>query len=253
VKAVIAVSNSKGGVGKTTTAVHLADVLAEHHRTLLIDVDVQANASSIFLEAAVPAESSVYAALREKRPIAQLLHGTRRRNLDLVPATIHLAEIESLLSGAVDGFFRLSDSLKMQDLPHEYAVIDCPPNLGMITVNAFVAASHIIVPLQTAKFSVDGLAALRETIRTVQSRFNPGLKILGGLLNMYNPRTAITHAMMDPIQDYVKLFETKISRLVAVEEAFLMKQTVFEYDPKSRVAQEYRKFTGEVLRGIEKG
>ena len=252
-KAVIAVSNSKGGVGKTTTAVHLADALAEKHRTLLIDVDVQANASSIFLESPVKPEDSIYGALREKRPIAQLLHATRRKNLDLVAATVDLAEIESLLSGAVDGFFRLSDARKMQDLPHEYIIIDCPPNLGMITVNAFVAATHVIIPLQTAKFSVDGLAALRDTIKTVQSRFNPGLKILGGLLNMYNPRTAITHAMIDPIQDYVRLFDAKISRLVAVEEAFLMKQTVFEYDPKSRVAQEYRKFAGEVLRGLEKG
>lgn len=250
---IIAVSNSKGGVGKTTTAVHLADCLAEKHRTVLVDVDVQANASSIFLEGQAKPETSVYGALREKRPLAQLLHQTRRPNLKLVPAVVDLAEIESLLSGAVDGFFRLSDSIKMQPVDCEYIVIDCPPNLGMITVNAFVAATHIIVPLQTAKFSVDGLAALRETIRTVQSRFNPGLKILGGLLNMYNPRTAITHAMLDPIQEHVHLFETKISRLVAVEEAFLMKQTVFEYQPKSKVAEEYRLFTGEVLRGIEEG
>ncbi len=250
---VICVCNSKGGVGKTTTAVHLADVLAEDYRTLLIDVDVQANASSIFLEDAVPPERTVYGALREKRPMAQLIHGTRRSQLDVVPATVHLAELEALLSGALDGFFRLSESLRMQELPYEFVIIDCPPNLGMITVNAFVAATHIVVPLQTAKFSVDGLAALMNTIKTVQSRFNPKLKILGGLLTMYNPRTAITHAMTEPIQDYIRIFETKISRLVAVEEAFLMKQTVFEYEPTSRVAQEYLALKEEVLRGIQEG
>jgi len=141
----------------------------------------------------------------------------------------------------------------MQQLPHDFIVIDCPPNLGMITVNAFVAATHVVVPLQTAKFSVDGLAALTSTLETVKARYNPGLKILGGLLTMYNPRTAITHAMMEPIQEYIHLFDAKISRLVAVEEAFLMKQTVFEYDSKSKVAKEYLALTREVLRGVEKG
>ncbi|HMW61225.1 MAG TPA: ParA family protein, partial [Leptospiraceae bacterium] len=210
-------------------------------------------ASSIFMEREVPAELTVYGALREKRPMGQLIHGTRNPGLDIVPATIQLAELESLLSGALDGFFRLSESLRMQDLPYEFVIIDCPPNLGMVTVNAFVAATHVLVPLQTAKFSLDGLAALTSTIKTVQSRFNQGLKILGGVLTMYNPRTAIAHAMIEPIQEYIRVFDSKISRLVAVEEAFLMKQTVFEYEPKSRVAKEYLALKKEVLRGIEKG
>ncbi|MCE9596353.1 MAG: ParA family protein [Spirochaetia bacterium] len=252
-KAVIAVANSKGGVGKTTTAVHIADSLSRKNKVLLIDVDVQANASSIFLEGDLPLERTVYAALKEKRPLAQLVHETRNANLDVIPATIHLAEIDSLISGAIDGFFRLSEAMTAQPLPHEFVIIDCPPNLGMITVNAFVASTHVIVPLQTAKFSLDGLAALSSTLKAVQGRYNTKLRILGGVLTMYNPRTAITHAMIEPIQEYISIFETKISRLVAVEEAFLMKQTVFEYEPSNRVAQEYLALTEEVLRGIEKG
>ena len=185
-----------------------------------------------------------------------LLRHTRIANLDLLPASMHLAEVETLLAGAVDGFFRLNDALEALQAAstrYDFIIIDCPPNLGMLTVNSFVAATHLLVPLQTAKFSLDGLTTILETAHTIQKRFNQDFKVLGALITMHNARTAISQAFVDPIQDYIHLFETRISRLVAVEEAHMMGQTIFEYQQKSKVADEYAALSREVLDGIQKG
>lgn len=251
---VICLANQKGGVGKTTSAIHLAAGLARAGRTaLLIDLDAQGNASSIFLESGVEPDESVYAVFKDRRPVAALKRKTRIPGLELLPASLNLAEVETLLAGAVDGFFRLKDSLAAEDSGAEFVIIDCPPNLGQLTVNAFVAADELAVPLQTAKFSLDGLKTILETSHTVQKRFNERLHVAGALVTMYNPRTAISAAILDPIEEYIRLFSARISRSVVIEEAHLMNQTTYEYDPRSKPAQEYTAFTAEILDGVQKG
>ncbi len=251
--AVICIANQKGGVGKTTTAIHLADALTRGgSRVLLVDLDAQGNASSIYLESA-PAEKSVYAVFKDKTPARELVHRTRNENLDILPSVFQLAEVETLLAGAVDGFFRLGEALEGSAGDYQFIVVDCPPNLGQLTVNAFVTATHLVIPMQTSKFSLDGIQGILDTSGTIRKRFNPRLAVAGALLTMFNPRTAISQAILESIQEHIPLFETRISRAVAVEESILMGQTIFEYSPSSKVADEYRNFTEELRFGIQKG
>ena len=257
-RVVLCIANQKGGVGKTTTAIQAADGLARSgSRVLLIDLDAQGNAGSIFLDEdqekkGLAPEESVYALFTEKRKASEALRPTRNKNLDLLPSIFRLAELEAMLAGAVDGFFRLGEALD-ESLPYEYIVLDCPPNLGLLTVNAFTVATHIIIPLQAARFSLDGLRGMLDTQNVIRKRFNPNLRTAGALLTMFNPRTAISEAVTESIQKFIPLFGTRISRSVVVDEAHLLKKTIFEYQPKGKVAQEYRNFIEELRGGLKEG
>ncbi len=251
---IFCIANQKGGVGKTTTAISLAAALGQKkYKTLLIDLDAQGNSSSIFINKA-DIEYSSYSIFKDKLPLSQIVKKTRIEHLDIIASQISLSEVETLLAGAVDGFFRLRDSLSQNtDVFYDTVIIDCPPNLGLLTVNAFVCAHHLIIPLPAAKFSMDGLVSMLDTQRTIQKRFNPHFKTLGALVTLYNSRTSITKAILDPIEKYVPLFSTRISRSVIIEEAHLMGQTIFEYQPTSKVALEYNQFCEELLNEIQKG
>lgn len=249
----IAIANQKGGVGKTTTAVNLADGLARRgHETLLVDLDAQGNATSIFSDP--PArEESVHELFRSRTPAAQLARNTTNEKLKLLPSVLELAEIETLLAGNVDGFFRLREGLSYESGGPEYIIMDCPPNLGLLTLNAFIAADYCILPIMASRFSLDGIRTMLDTLETVHHRFSQELKILGALMTMYNDRTAISGAVLEPVEEMISVFKTRISRSVQVEEAHLMRQTLFEYQPGGKITREYQALIQEVLDGIEKG
>tara|TARA_Y100001954_G_scaffold233555_2_gene287109 strand:- start:15905 stop:16783 length:879 start_codon:yes stop_codon:yes gene_type:complete len=250
----VAIANQKGGVGKTTTAIHLADGLARMgKKTLLVDLDAQGNASSIFSDPP-PREESVHELFRSRTPAQELARKTRNENLSLLPSVLELAEVETLLAGHVDGFFRLQEGLKYPDgQAPDFIIMDCPPNLGLLTLNAFIASDYCILPILASRFSLDGIRTMLDTLETVHHRFSRELKILGALMTMYNDRTAISGAVLEPVQELISVFKTRISRSVQVEEAHLMRQTLFEYQPKGKIAQEYEAMIQEVLDGIKEG
>ncbi len=255
---VLSVANQKGGVGKTTTAVNLSVALAQNKkRVILVDLDAQSNSSSLFCPKEIEALSSIHSVFQNKKNLSELLQETRIEGLKIVVAHRQLAELEATLAGSPDGFFRLQDSLKtdgIQDeqtgLPFDFIILDCPPNLGLITVNSFISSDFLLIPLQAAKFSMDGLMAILDTLRSIQKRFHASIQVLGALFTMYDHRTVISQAIVDSIKEYIPVFQTRISRSVLVEEAHLTGQTICEYRKKSKTAQDYFHFTKEVIDGI---
>ncbi|TGL66344.1 ParA family protein [Leptospira kmetyi] len=254
-KQILCIANQKGGVGKTTTAVHLAFGLAlKGERVLLLDLDAQGNATSVFttensfsVSTEEGREKSLYKIFRDGGDPREILIPTRINGLKIGPSHSSLAEVDVMLSGKIDGFFHLRDSLELIKDEFDYAIIDCPPSLSMITLNAFVASTGLLVPLQVSKFSLDGIEAILEAHKNTVKRFNPSLKVFGAVLTMFNPRTTLSQTLEPMIEPYLKLFSSRIPPSVSVEEAHMMKQTLFEYQPKGKATKSYQGFVEEVL------
>ncbi len=249
---IIAITNQKGGVGKTTTAINLSAALASKGRkTLLLDLDPQANSSMSFLDVHQLTGASIYEALTEAsvhlpaivRPVEKI------PNLSLAPSTIALAKIEARLLGELDSHFRLKDELQLVQNEYDYVIIDTPPTLGIITVNALVAATHVLIPIQASYFALEGTDDLLETIDKIKLRANPQLQILGALITLYDKRTLLAKDIYEQIQRVfgVKVFKTMITKSVRLEESPAYRESIFTFAPKSTGAFEYYRLSEEVL------
>ena len=247
---IISVANQKGGVGKTTTTVNLSTILAKRGKNiLLIDADPQGNATS-GLGVTKEVELSFYDLLIGETEIEETLQDTIIKNLKICPSNISLAGAEVQLVPMMSREQRLKTKLDKVKDKYDYILIDCPPSLGLITLNAFTASDSVLIPIQCEYFALEGLGQLLNTVNLVKKHLNKNLDIEGALLTMYDARTNLSNQVVKEVKKYFenKVYKTVIPRNVRLSEAPSYGMPITVYDPKSKGAKAYEKFAKELLK-----
>lgn len=249
-KRILAVVNQKGGVGKSTTSVNLAAALGDlGERVLLVDLDPQGNATSGFGLNKNQRELCIYNALLGDTPLEQIIEPVEVENVFIVPATIQLAGAEIELVSAFSREGKLRAILEPVAGEFDFVIIDCPPSLGLLTINALTAADGLLVPIQCEYYALEGLSKLLDSVRLVRTHLNPALDVFGAVMTMYDSRTRLSQQVVDEVRDFFEdqVFSTLIPRTVRLSEAPSHGRPVTLYDPSGRGAQAYRALAKEVL------
>ena len=247
---VISIANQKGGVGKTTTAVNLSTILAKKgKKVLMIDTDPQGNATS-GLGINKDVNFSVYDVIINDVEIENTIQQTMVKNLDVCPSNINLAGAEVELVSMISREHRLKEKIDNQKDKYDYIIIDCPPSLGLITLNAFTASDSVLIPVQCEYYALEGLGQLLNTVNLVKKHLNKDLTVEGALLTMFDIRTNLSNQVVKEVNKYFenKVYKTVIPRNVRLSEAPSYGMPISVYDPKSKGAKSYDKFVKEFLK-----
>lgn len=250
---IISIANQKGGVGKTTTAINLSTILAKKgKKVLMIDADPQGNATSgVGVDKDV--ETSVYDLLVNDIEAKDAIQKTEIRNLSICPSNINLAGAEVELVSMMSREYRLKEKLDTIKDDYDYIIIDCPPSLGLITLNSFTASDSVLIPVQCEYYALEGLGQLLNTINLVKKHLNKSLQVEGALLTMYDIRTNLSNQVVKEVKGYFgeRVYKTVIPRNVRLSEAPSYGMPISVYDPKSKGAKSYEKFVKEFLKKNE--
>lgn len=247
---IIAIANQKGGVGKTTTSVNISTILAKKgKKVLMIDTDPQGNATSgLGIDKNV--NFSIYDVIINDVEIDNTIQQTMVKNLEVCPSNIDLAGAEVELVSMEDREYKLKEKIDSQKDKYDYIIIDCPPSLGLITLNAFTASDSVLIPVQCEYYALEGLGQLLNTIQLVQEHLNENLQIEGALLTMFDARTNLSNQVVREVNKYFenKVYKTVIPRNVKLSEAPSYGMPISIYDPRSKGAKSYDKFVKEFLK-----
>lgn len=247
---IIAIANQKGGVGKTTTAINLSTCVAERgKKVLLIDIDPQGNATSGVGIAKSPDDKTIYDVLVNDIKIVDIIKPTAVKNLHICPSSINLAGAEVELVSLMSRETRLKKAIDNMEQKYDYIFMDCPPSLGLITLNAFTAATSVLVPIQCEYYALEGLGQLVNTIKLVQKNLNEDLEIEGVIMTMYDSRTKLSNQVSEEVKKYFgdKVFNTVIPRNIRLSEAPSHGLPITMYDPLSKGARTYKKLAKELI------